>query len=509
MQIKKKWVNQSLLWVALVLLAGLLLLSGCTGKDAPVTPGVVALVDGEQITLEDVGKEMEQREINWEMFQEMQRLLDEPFGNGQVEIPEERRADYDRFVRELGYDPAQLNEKQRYLIQNQFRIFTGMSGDLPPLSEEQRRYNRNAIYASPVFPLDENQIFNLLARRAVLYQEAVRQGHAVSPDEARRMQEQMDENSRRLGEEAGEIEQWARLMALQSEVVRRYGYRSRDDWSATLLPRQAADMSIRRLQQQFEEEFGAENPDVQGFDFQIQSANAWEDYTEHLLRQAVVKIKEKGFKPVFHGKEWTGDLPDLRTGRERREPEKTAQRTVFSIAEKWSDAEIDQIATILRGRMEHLGAVEIRVDVEEQHLLIRAAWEDAIPWTMLARRGEMRIGVGEEPEITNEHVERAEFVQRKQDNIPYLAVMLELNEEGAMIFAALTTGNVGRKVPIYLDGELLINPVVQAPITGGRTQISAADWSTAEMKALAAVLSSGPLPQELGHPAILSGLVQR
>lgn len=51
-------------------------------------------------------------------------------------------------------------------------------------------------------------------------------------------------------------------------------------------------------------------------------------------------------------------------------------------------------------------------------------------------------------------------------------VALEFTNEGGDKFAALTEANIGRHIGIYLDGEMLTNPVVNEAITGGRAVIT-------------------------------------
>lgn len=73
------------------------------------------------------------------------------------------------------------------------------------------------------------------------------------------------------------------------------------------------------------------------------------------------------------------------------------------------------------------------------------------------------------------------------------SVNIELSDEGAKKFADLTTKNIGRKIGIYLDGELLTNPVVNEPITGGKARITGSR-DLEEAKNLAILLRSGALP---------------
>lgn len=72
-------------------------------------------------------------------------------------------------------------------------------------------------------------------------------------------------------------------------------------------------------------------------------------------------------------------------------------------------------------------------------------------------------------------------------------VSLELNDEGAKLFADLTKENVGKRIAIYLDGTPISIPVVQEEITGGRAQITGS-FSADEAKELAGRLNAGALP---------------
>ena len=72
-------------------------------------------------------------------------------------------------------------------------------------------------------------------------------------------------------------------------------------------------------------------------------------------------------------------------------------------------------------------------------------------------------------------------------------VNLEFSDEGGKKFADLTMKNVGRKIAILLDGEVLTDPVVNEPILGGRAEISG-QRSLDEAQRLAVLLRSGALP---------------
>ena len=72
-------------------------------------------------------------------------------------------------------------------------------------------------------------------------------------------------------------------------------------------------------------------------------------------------------------------------------------------------------------------------------------------------------------------------------------VALEFSDEGGQKFADLTTKNVGKKIAILLDGEVLTAPHVNEPITGGKAVITGSK-TLEEAHNLAIMLRSGSLP---------------
>ncbi len=75
-------------------------------------------------------------------------------------------------------------------------------------------------------------------------------------------------------------------------------------------------------------------------------------------------------------------------------------------------------------------------------------------------------------------------------------VNLTFTPEGTKKFAAITTQNVGRKIGIYLDGNLLQEPVVNEPIPSGKAEITGYS-SLEEAHRMAILLRSGALPVKL------------
>ncbi len=72
-------------------------------------------------------------------------------------------------------------------------------------------------------------------------------------------------------------------------------------------------------------------------------------------------------------------------------------------------------------------------------------------------------------------------------------ISVEFNDEGASLFFDLTERNVGKQLPIYLDGVPISAPVVQDKISGGRAQITGR-FTPEEARDLVRRLNSGALP---------------
>lgn len=99
-----------------------------------------------------------------------------------------------------------------------------------------------------------------------------------------------------------------------------------------------------------------------------------------------------------------------------------------------------------------------------------------------------------EPRLTGRYVESAQ-VQfgggQGATNEP--VVLLNFNDEGARIFANITQQHTGEVLGVFLDGELVSNPVIQTAITGGTAQISG-NFNTQEALDLRDSLNLGALP---------------
>ncbi len=72
-------------------------------------------------------------------------------------------------------------------------------------------------------------------------------------------------------------------------------------------------------------------------------------------------------------------------------------------------------------------------------------------------------------------------------------VLLQFDAEGSMLFAEITKNNIGRAMAIFLDGQVISAPILQAVILDGNAQISG-NFTTEEATALVRDLKFGALP---------------
>ena len=93
--------------------------------------------------------------------------------------------------------------------------------------------------------------------------------------------------------------------------------------------------------------------------------------------------------------------------------------------------------------------------------------------------------------LTGKYLEKAEVSFDQTTYKPL--VLIQFNDQGAEIFEDLTSKNIGKTLPIYIDGLPISLPTVQETISGGKAQISGS-FSVEEAKSLARNLNAGALP---------------
>lgn len=93
--------------------------------------------------------------------------------------------------------------------------------------------------------------------------------------------------------------------------------------------------------------------------------------------------------------------------------------------------------------------------------------------------------------LSGQHLTQAQMQFDQQTNLPI--VSLQFNDEGKKLFAEITEKNIGKPLAIFLDGQMISQPVVREAIRDGQAVISG-DFTMDEAKQLAMRLNAGALP---------------
>ncbi|MDI6777928.1 MAG: protein translocase subunit SecD [Patescibacteria group bacterium] len=96
--------------------------------------------------------------------------------------------------------------------------------------------------------------------------------------------------------------------------------------------------------------------------------------------------------------------------------------------------------------------------------------------------------------LTGKNLKRSDVQFMSQSGKPEVGI--EFDGEGAKIFAALTKENIGKQIAIFLDGQIISAPTVQAEITDGKAVITG-NFTLDECKKLAQRLNEGALPMPI------------
>ena len=155
---------------------------------------------------------------------------------------------------------------------------------------------------------------------------------------------------------------------------------------------------------------------------------------------------------------------------------------------------ITQVINIMQKRVNEMGLTEPIIQREGANRIIIELPGEKDPQKAIETIGKTAVLQFKDEEgnvkLTGEDLKNAKE-QMGQNKQPLVG--LEFSEEGGKNFGELTAANIGRHIGIYLDGEMLTNPVVNEAITGGSAVITG-QRTLEEAKDLAILLRSGALP---------------
>ena len=162
-----------------------------------------------------------------------------------------------------------------------------------------------------------------------------------------------------------------------------------------------------------------------------------------------------------------------------------------------TDDSVNRAVTIVERRINEMGLTEPIVQKEGSRRIIVELPGEKNPEKAIETIGKTAVmEFKDETGTTRMTGSDLKTAKEQIDNGKKNVVAIEFTDEGAQKFADLTAANVGHKISITLDGEVLTAPVVNEAITGGKAVITGSQ-SLEEAKNLAILLRSGALPVKL------------
>lgn len=159
---------------------------------------------------------------------------------------------------------------------------------------------------------------------------------------------------------------------------------------------------------------------------------------------------------------------------------------------------MEDAARVIERRVNTLGVSEPNIQLEGQdRIVVELADVHDVERAreMVGKTAVLRfVGPDGQEVLTGNDVERAQAVQDPASG--KFVVALSLKGEGPKKFEEATRKYLGQPIAIYLDDEMISNPVVQSVITGGQAQIIG-DFTAQEAADLASLINGGALPVKL------------
>jgi preprotein translocase subunit SecD len=164
---------------------------------------------------------------------------------------------------------------------------------------------------------------------------------------------------------------------------------------------------------------------------------------------------------------------------------------------------IDAAVVVIDKRVNALGVSEataVREGANSKRIMVELpGWEDPeAAKEIIGKTALLEFKTEDGKVVVNgSNLKSAQLVfSQVQESLGEPEISFELDAAGTTAFAAATQANVGKKITIYLDSQVLMSPTVEVAITDGKGVISGG-FTAAEVSKDVLLLKSGSLPVKL------------
>jgi len=182
-------------------------------------------------------------------------------------------------------------------------------------------------------------------------------------------------------------------------------------------------------------------------------------------------------------KDNSGDLDFFKKGEMVPEFDAVAFNPDLKVGEIWPELVKSEYGYHIIKKTDQRGEGD-SLEVRASHILL-ATKNEEYDETLLSAEPYKQTG------LTGKQLEQADVVFDPNTGEP--EVSLTFNAEGRDLFRDITTRNLGKRVPIYLDGEPITMPVIKSVIPDGKAVISGS-FTVDSAKKLQQRLNEGALP---------------
>ncbi len=183
---------------------------------------------------------------------------------------------------------------------------------------------------------------------------------------------------------------------------------------------------------------------------------------------------------------------------------------------------INAAVSVIDKRVNALGvseAVVVREGANSKRIMVELpGWEDPERARQLIGKTALLEFKTEDGKVVvnGSNLKTAQLVfSQAQESLGEPQISFELDAAGTTAFAAATQANIGKKITIYLDSQVLMSPTVEVAITDGKGVISGG-FTAEQASNDALLLKSGSLPvklvtlsEEVVGPSLGSTFVRR